>query len=80
MPLVKARLGDACKSIPVDKGLGPVERLARRRHTLKMCHIFCNSMEVFQAGFGPHAQEIVADIPNYTDQAPVIQISEVVVG
>lgn len=33
-----------------------------------------------QAGFGPHAQEIMADIPNYTDLSPVIQISEVVVG
>ena len=32
------------------------------------------------AGFGPHAQEIMADIPNYADLAPVIQISEVVVG
>jgi uncharacterized protein (TIGR02118 family) len=45
-----------------------------------MCHIFCDSIEAFQTGFGPHAQEIMADIPNYTDQAPVIQISEVVVG
>ena len=33
-----------------------------------------------QAGFGPHAKEIMADIANYTDQSPVIQISEVVVG
>ena len=45
-----------------------------------MCHIFCESVEAFQAGFGPHAQEIMADIPNYTDLSPVIQISEVVVG
>jgi uncharacterized protein (TIGR02118 family) len=37
-------------------------------------------VEAFQAGFGPHAQEIMADIPNYTDLTPVIQISEVVVG
>jgi len=45
-----------------------------------MCHIFCESVEALQAGFGPHAQEIMADIPNYTDLSPVIQISEVVVG
>jgi len=45
-----------------------------------MCHIFCDSIDAFQAGFGPHAKEIMADIPNYTDQSPVIQISEVVVG
>jgi uncharacterized protein (TIGR02118 family) len=37
-------------------------------------------LAAFQAGFGPHAKEIVADIPNYTDQTPVIQISDVVVG
>jgi uncharacterized protein (TIGR02118 family) len=45
-----------------------------------MCHIFCESVEAFQTSFGPHAQEILADIPNYTDQSPTIQISEVVVG
>jgi uncharacterized protein (TIGR02118 family) len=45
-----------------------------------MCHIFCDSVDAFQAGFGPHAKEIMADIPNYTDLSPVIQISEVVVG
>jgi len=45
-----------------------------------MCHSYCDSVEAFQAGFGPHAKEIMADIPNYTDQSPVIQISEVVVG
>ena len=45
-----------------------------------MCHIFCDTVEDFQAGFGPHAKEILADIANYIDQTPVLQISEVVVG
>ena len=45
-----------------------------------MRYISGESLEVFQAGFGPHAKEIMGDIPNYTDIAPVIQISEVVVG
>jgi len=44
-----------------------------------MCHIFCDSTEAFQKGFGPHSAEILGDIPNYTDLTPVIQISEVVV-
>ncbi len=79
MPLLKARMGDHCRSYPVDKGLAggtpgdPAPYVA-------MCHIFCDSVESFQAGFGPHAQEIMGDIPNYTDQAPVIQFSDVVVG
>ena len=36
-------------------------------------------VEAFQAGFGPHAEEILGDIPNYTDLAPTLQISEVMV-
>jgi uncharacterized protein (TIGR02118 family) len=79
MPLVKARLGDACKYYTVDKGLAGGAPGAEATY-VGMCHIFCDSIEAFQAGFGPHAKEIMADIPNYTDQAPVIQISEVVVG
>jgi hypothetical protein len=34
----------------------------------------------FNTGFGPHATEIMGDIPNYTDLTPVMQISEVMVG
>jgi uncharacterized protein (TIGR02118 family) len=79
MPLVKARMGDACKSYTVDKGLAGGAPGAPATY-VGMCHIFCDSIEAFQTGFGPHAKEIMADIPNYTDQSPVIQISEVVVG
>ena len=42
-----------------------------------MGHLYFDSAEAFQAAFGPHAQEIMADIPNYTDIQPTIQISEV---
>ena len=79
MPLVKARMGDSCKFYTVDKGLAggapgdPAPYAA-------ICHIFCDSVEAFEGSFGPHAQEIMADIPNYTDQTPLVQISEVVVG
>jgi len=79
MPLVKARMGDSCKYYTVDKGLGGGTPGAPATY-VGMCHIFCDSVETFQAGFGPHAKEIMADIPNYTDLSPVIQISEVVVG
>jgi uncharacterized protein (TIGR02118 family) len=43
-------------------------------------YFFCDSVEAFHTGLGPHTTEIMADIPNYTDQAPLIQISEAVVG
>ncbi|MBR0566847.1 EthD family reductase [Azoarcus sp. L1K30] len=78
MPLVKALMGEACRFYTVDKGLagdGPDTPPTY----VAMCHLFCDSVESFQAGFGPHADEIMADIPKYTDLSPVLQISEVVV-
>jgi uncharacterized protein (TIGR02118 family) len=44
-----------------------------------MGHLLVDSVEAFQAAFGPHAKEIMADIPNYTNANPVIVISEVTV-
>jgi uncharacterized protein (TIGR02118 family) len=79
MPLLKARMGAACRSYTVDKGLAGGAPGSAPTY-VGMCHIFCDSVESFQAGFGPHAKEIMADIANYTDLQPVIQISEVVVG
>lgn len=79
MPLVKARMGDACLFYTVDKGLAggaPGEPPTY----VAMCHIYTETVEAFQAAFGPHAGEILGDIPNYTDLKPVLQFSEVVVG
>jgi uncharacterized protein (TIGR02118 family) len=79
LPLLKARMGDACLYYTIDKAISgrtpdePAPYVA-------MCHIFSESVEAFQAGISPHAEEIVADIANYTDLTPVRQISEVVVG
>jgi uncharacterized protein (TIGR02118 family) len=42
------------------------------------CHLYFNSVEGFQKGMGAHGTEIVADIPNYTNIQPTIQISEIV--
>lgn len=79
MPMLKSRMGESLRFYTVDKGLAGAAP-GEPAPYVGMCHLFCDSVEAFQAGFGPHAQEIMADIPNYTDQAPVIQISEVVKG
>jgi uncharacterized protein (TIGR02118 family) len=79
MPLVKARMGANCKYYTVDKGIAGGVPGAPATY-VAMCHIFCDSLETFQAGFGPHTKEILADIPHYTDLQPIMQISEVVVG
>ncbi|MEG6508362.1 EthD family reductase [Methyloligella sp. 2.7D] len=78
MPMVASKMGNSLLRYTVDRGIAggaPGTDAA----FVGMCHLFCDSVESFQEGFGPHADEIMADIPNYTDLSPVIQISEVVV-
>ena len=77
MPLVKQRMGAHCRYYTIDRGLAGAP--GQPAPYIAMCHILCDSMAAFQAGFGPHAAEIMADLPNYTDQAPKLQISEVIV-
>jgi uncharacterized protein (TIGR02118 family) len=79
MPLLASRLGEACKSYTIDKGLAGGAPGDPPTY-VGMCHVLADSVESFQAAFGPHAKEILADIANYTDIQPVMQISEVVVG
>jgi uncharacterized protein (TIGR02118 family) len=79
MPMVQSRMGASCKSYTVDKGLAGGAPGAPAPY-VAMCHILCDSVEAFQAGFGPHLTEIMGDIPNYTNASPLIQISDVVVG
>jgi uncharacterized protein (TIGR02118 family) len=79
MPLLKSRMGDSCKYYTIDKGLAGGTPGSAPTY-VGMCHVFCDSVESFQTGFGPHMKEILGDVANYTDIAPVMQISEVVVG
>jgi uncharacterized protein (TIGR02118 family) len=44
---------------------------------LAMGHLLFDSVEAYQNSLGPHTTEMVADIPNYTNIQPVIQMSQV---
>ncbi|MDB5959217.1 MAG: ethyl tert-butyl ether degradation protein EthD [Massilia sp.] len=79
MPMVKRLMGDYCKSYTIDRAMPGTSPQANAPY-IAMGHLFCDSVDTFQAGFGPHTDEIMADIPNYTNQKPVIQISEVLIG
>jgi uncharacterized protein (TIGR02118 family) len=79
MPMVKKLMGDYCKYYTVDRAIAADLPVPNTPY-IAMGHLFCDSVDAFQAGFGPHSKEIMADIPNYTNQTPVIQISEVLVG
>jgi len=40
-------------------------------------HLYFNSLEDFHNGFFPHAAEFGEDLPNFTDIAPQLQVSEI---
>jgi uncharacterized protein (TIGR02118 family) len=76
MPMVQQKLGAACKGVAVEHGLSAATPGSRPAF-VAMGHLYFDTAEAFETAFGPHAQEIMADIPNYTDIRPTIQVSEV---
>jgi uncharacterized protein (TIGR02118 family) len=76
MPMVKQKLGAACKRVDVDEGLGGAQPGSPPAF-VAMCHLVFDSVEAFQQAFAPHADAIMGDIPNYTDIQPLIQVSEI---
>ena len=78
LPLIKSRMGVALNYYTIDKGLADGEGKPLGAY-VAMCHLLCDSVDEYQSSFGPHAQEIREDIPNFTDGTSIHQISEVVV-
>jgi len=78
LAMVGRLLGDAVKGASVEKGLGGAAPGVSPSY-VAMGNLYFESMDTFQNSFGPHADTIMADLPNYTNIEPVIQISEVMV-
>ena len=76
IPMVAELLGDALKGGQVDAGLAGGEEGAAAPFAA-MGHLLFDSVEDFQGSFGPNAEKIMGDLPNFTNAEPVIQISEV---
>ena len=76
IPMVKEKLGAAIKGVAVEQGLAGGEPGSSPTYAA-MGHLLFDSVGAFQDAFGPHAEAILADIPNYTDVEPTIQVSEV---
>ena len=76
--MVGGLLGDAVKGATVEKGLGGAAPDSPATYAA-IGNLYFESMESFQKSFGPNAEKIMADLPNFTNIEPVIQISEVMV-
>lgn len=79
VPMVVDRFGAAARSTTVEQGLAGGVPGAPAPFVAVASFTF-DSVPVFQAAFGPHAAEILADIPRYTSIQPVVQISEIKSG
>ncbi len=77
IPMVGELLGDALKGATVEKGLGSAAPGSEAPFAV-MGNIYFESPEAFGNAFGPHAEKIMGDLPNFTNIEPAIQVSEVV--
>ena len=74
--MVAKLLGDALNGETVDSSLAgdaPGEAPA----FIAMGHHTFESMEYYQQAFGPNAEEILADIPNFTNTQPQVQTIDI---
>ncbi len=76
MPMVAELMGEAMSHYKIDQGIAG--RTAEEPMPyLAVGYLYFESLDAYQTAFGPNAEKIVGDIPNYTNIQPVLQISEV---
>jgi len=76
MPMAAELFGDELKALVIDKGLsgGAPESAAPY---LAVGYFYFADMASCQSSMGTHSKTLQADVPNYTNIKPVLQISEV---
>jgi uncharacterized protein (TIGR02118 family) len=78
MKMVKERLAPfGLVGAEVDKGLAG-DAPGEPAPFVVIASLQFKSLEGFQEGWAAHIQEILSDVPNYTDITPQLQISEIV--
>jgi uncharacterized protein (TIGR02118 family) len=76
IPMVQKSWSPAVKGVTVEQGISGAAPGAAMTYRAIAQFLF-NSVEEFQAAYEPPAMEVRADVPNYTDIQPILQISEV---
>jgi uncharacterized protein (TIGR02118 family) len=73
VPLAARALGDKLVRSEIDKGVDAMGPAPYRAGV----HFYFESVEALQGSMGSMG-EVIADVPNYTDSQPVLQVSEIV--
>ncbi|TDD98692.1 EthD family reductase [Flavobacterium cellulosilyticum] len=77
LPMIAQALGDALIGMELNIGLGgrvPGELAPY----VAIAHLNFDSIASFKTSFEPHAATFAADVPNYTNVAGELQISEII--
>jgi len=78
MPLVKKLLSPmGLRGAGIEKGLAGGAPGAPAPN-ICVGHLLFDTVDAFLAAFGKHGKEIMADVPNYTNVDPVVQVGEIV--
>lgn len=75
IPLIESLLGAACKRIEVEQGLSGAAPGSKPPY-VAAAHLYFDSLETYQEAIAPHADAIRADVVNYTNVEPLLQVSE----
>lgn len=76
MPMAADLFGDSLKAMVIDKGLAGGAPDAPAPY-VAIGYFYFENMEACQNSMGSHSDKLQADVPNYTNIQPVLQISEV---
>ena len=77
MPMIADLFGDKLKLLAIDKGIAgrtPDEPIP----FLAIGYLYFDELADYERAFGPNAEKILGDIPNYTNIQPTVLISEVI--
>jgi len=74
-PMLRQKLGDACKGGVVDRGLRGAAPNVPAPFVM-ITNLMFEGLEAFQGAFRPNRTDILADIQSFSNVQPLIQISE----
>jgi uncharacterized protein (TIGR02118 family) len=77
MPLAASLFGESLVTMSIDKGLASTTPGAPVPY-LAIGYFYFENMDSMKSAMGPNSEKLRADVPNYTNIQPVIQVSEVV--
>ena len=79
IPMLKRVLGSALKGCIVEQGLGARDPGTKAEFAV-LCHLRFDSVESYQQAMGPVAGQIRSDVANYASEAPIVQLSDVIIA